>query len=82
MTETTMIDRLQASAWHILKTELRFRDKGDDVAADHAHARMMAVVHRTPDPEGTLLRLPWSMPRRWRSRTAWICPVRWFVEGR
>lgn len=50
---STLVD----AAWNIAKTERRYRDKGDDIGADHAHARMMAVVDRTGDPEQVLQEL-------------------------
>lgn len=54
---------LSAAAWNIAKAERRYRLKGDDASADHAHARMMAVVVRTADPEATLTALAARLER-------------------
>lgn len=54
---------LTAAAWNIAKAERRYRLKGDDASADYAHARMMAVVVRTGDPEATLTALAARLER-------------------
>lgn len=45
---------LMDAAWHITKTEARYRAQGNEVDAERAHQRVLAVAARADDPSQIL----------------------------